>query len=409
MKRSRTIRKGEKMGRKWCTGRCLTIVAVVVMLSTTQAGIVRAQSKPAVTEWEIPLLSVLTGPVAFAGMPAVWGAEYAAKEINNAGGIRGVPVKIVRYDTAFNEAKAVSAMGRVVDSSLVVLGPIDGPGGEAAGPVAAEAKVPFIGQLPSPAIRERCKPWGVAYMPDSIDGSLLAVPEWIKLNPGIKSVAVFYIPSDPAQVDDFKAVSAALTKAGAKVLGPIEVQTGQLDMGPVAVKAMNLKPDGYFCILRSDEYVKVATELYNRGMTDGKRICAVFAANSPNLLQVGKDRLNGTYIWDTFDLSYPGARWKALFDAYKAEHSGQLPIGTAAFFYDAVYAVKAVIEANNLTGDKSKLAEERTKISNSLFNSRELEGVQGKYRYVNGKKIAPYVLLQIRDNQLVRVSALIPR
>jgi branched-chain amino acid transport system substrate-binding protein len=383
--------------------KVLVAAAVLFALAAGNAG---AQGKPAVTEWDIPMLSVLTGPVAFAGIPAAWGAEYAAKEINKAGGIKGIPIKITKQDTAFNTAKAVSAMTKAVADAVAILGPMDGPGADAASPVAAEAKVPSIAALSFPDARERLKPWGIACMQDSPEGSALAAAEWVRLNPEIKSVVVFYMPSDPAQVEEYEAVAGALKKANVKVAGTVEMQTGQLDMGPAVVRAMNLKGDGYFCILRAGEYAKVATELSNRGMTDGKRICATFAAMSPSLMDMAKGKLNNTYIWDKVDLGLNNAKWKALVDAYKAEHGGQNPIGTAVYFYDAVYAIKAAIETLNITGDKSKLADERKKIADFLFNSKEFDGVQGKFKWVNGKRVAPYHFFQIKDEKLVRITAL---
>jgi branched-chain amino acid transport system substrate-binding protein len=397
-----------KKGRFVQLSMMFTVAVTLLIAGTISAAY--AQSKPALTEWDIPFLSVLTGPVAFAGAPAVWGAEFAAKEINKTGGIRGIPVKFTKYDTAFNTAKAVAAMTKAVDGSLVIFGPMDGPGGDAAGPIAAEARVPILAAFSFPDARERNKPWGIAYMGDSPDGSALAAAEWIKLNPDIKSVAVFYMPADPAQVDEFKAVEAVLKKINVKIVGPVELQTGQLDMGPAVVKAMNLKADGYFCILRTGEYAKVATELHNRGMTDGRRICATFAANSPSLLEVGKGKLNGTYIWNKIDPGFSSPKWQALVETYKAEHSGQaLLVNTAPNYYDALYAVKAAFETLNITGDKSKLAEERKKIAEFLHSSKEFDGIQGKFKWVNGKRIAPYFLFQIRDDKLIKVSTLLAK
>ena len=62
-----------------------------------------------------------------------------------------------------------------------------------------------------------------------------------------------------------------------------------------------------------------------------------------------------------------------------------------------------------ITGDPAKLTEERKKISDFLFNSQELEGIQGKFKWVNGKKAAPYHFFQIRDNKLVKISVLVQK
>jgi hypothetical protein len=127
-------------------------------------------------------------------------------------------------------------------------------------------------------------------------------------------------------------------------------------------------------------------------------------------LEVGKGKLNNTYIWDKMDSGYPEAKWQALIEDYKAEHSGQSPmINTIPNYYDAVNAVKAAFEAKQITGDPAKLTEERKKISDFLFNSQELEGIQGKFKWMNGKKAAPYHFFQIRDNKLVKISVLMQK
>ena len=51
--------------------------------------------QPAPKEWTIPFLNSLTGAIASIGEYLEWGAERAAKEINDAGGIKGKPVRIV--------------------------------------------------------------------------------------------------------------------------------------------------------------------------------------------------------------------------------------------------------------------------------------------------------------------------
>ncbi|MFC1864013.1 ABC transporter substrate-binding protein, partial [Thermodesulfobacteriota bacterium] len=201
-------------------GRFFVLLAIVSLVIAGTCYSMEGNKGPVVKEWNIPFISILTGPVAFAGLPAVWGAEYAAKQINAAGGINGVPVKITRYDTAFDPAKAVSAMGRLIDDSLLILGPMDGPGATAAGPVAAENNVPFVAAVTRPDLREKCMPWGVSYMQDSADGSIIAVREWIKLNPDIKSVVVFYMPSDPAQVEEYKLITEQMKKDGVKSTEP---------------------------------------------------------------------------------------------------------------------------------------------------------------------------------------------
>jgi len=98
--------------------------------------------------------------------------------------------------------------------------------------------------------------------------------------------------------------------------------------------------------------------------------------------EVGKGKLNGTYICNKIDPGYWSPKWQALVETYKAEHPGQaLLVNTAPNFYDALYAVKAAFETLNITGDKSKLAEERKKTAEFLHSSKEFDGIQGKFKW----------------------------
>ena len=61
--------------------------------------------------------------MAAAGNAATWAVQYAVSEINAAGGIRGVPVKVTAYDDANSATQAVSVAAKVIPGSLVLLGP----------------------------------------------------------------------------------------------------------------------------------------------------------------------------------------------------------------------------------------------------------------------------------------------
>jgi branched-chain amino acid transport system substrate-binding protein len=374
--------------------------------STEQSeGAQDTAGQPVVAEWEFPMLSVLTGAVAFVGKPASWAIQYAAEQINAEGGIRGVPVKITEYDTAFDTAKAITAMTKVVDDSLVVFGPMDGPGGDAAGQVAADEKVPFIAAVSFPDVREKYKPYGIAYMTDSESGDLLASQQWLKVNPDIKSVVIFYTPTDPSIAKCYELCKKGYEEAGIKVAGSIEVQTGQLDLGSSVVKALNYKADGYQLLLRTDEFVKAAAEFNKRGMKDGNKILGTFSSIGPQLFELGKENIENCYLWNKMDEQYPSDEWNALVEAYKQDFEGQTPsVPPVPDFYNALYAVKDAIETLEITGDPDKLEEERQAIAEYLFNSKEYEGIQGPYKWIKGEKIAPVHFFQIKSSKLIKVE-----
>jgi branched-chain amino acid transport system substrate-binding protein len=382
---------------------CFIVTCFLVASGITTA---RADDAVAVKEWKIPMLGVLTGPVAFAGMPGKWSAEYAVNEINAAGGVRGVPIKLTVYDTALDNAKAVQTMARVIPGSLVVLGPFDGRGSTAVAQLLLDNKIASLNSNTSAAMLASSKPYSISYMQDPSAGNVLAMKKWFQLEPWIKSVAMFYDPTDPASTDAIAKFEAALAGTGVKVVR-IEIGAGQLDFGPPVLKAMGQNAGGYFSSYLTGNHVAIAKELFNRGITKGTELIGGMAADGPELFTAGKGYLENTYMWENINPVDTNPKYVKLMEAYKKDFKGQLP-SNPMNFYDAVYAVKAAIETLKITGDPKKLVQERKEIDDFLYNSPELQGLQFKYRNVNGEKIGPRVLLQIKNNQFVKVTTINP-
>jgi branched-chain amino acid transport system substrate-binding protein len=414
--------KGERK-MKNATKRLVLIILVALMAVATIVGVAGCSSSSTTTsttaqtsttaanavvakEWDLPLLSVLTGPVAFAGLPGKWGAEYAVNEINAAGGVRGVPIKLTAYDTALDNAKAVAMMAKAIPGSLIVLGPFDGRGSEAVSQQVKDNKILSINSNTALTTLASSAPYSIAYMQDSAIANVLAAKKWFELQPGIKSVAMFYDPSDPAGKDTIDKFQAQIGATGVKVV-PIEIAgTTQLDFGPAVLKAMNAKVDGYFSSYLSSNHIAIAKELFNRGITQGTEIIGGMAADGSDLFTTGKGFLENSYLWENINPTDTSAKWQTLVTAYKKDFSGQTPINPVVGFYDAVYAFKTAVEALNITGDPAKLVQERQAIDDYLYNSKPMQGLQFQYQYVQGEKVAQQFLLQIKNNAFVLVSTL---
>jgi branched-chain amino acid transport system substrate-binding protein len=317
-----------------------------------------------------------------------------------------VPVKLTVYDTAMDNAKAVQTMARVIPGSLVVLGPMDGRGSTAVAQQLLDNKILSLNSNTNAAMLSSSKPYSVAYMQDHSMGNVLAAMKWFQLEPWIKSVAMFYDPSDPATKDAIDKFQANIAGAGVRVV-PIEISAGQLDFGPPVLKAMSQKVDGYFSSYLVSNHVAIAKELYNRGITKGTELIGGMAADGPELFTIGEGFLENSYLWENINPVDSSPKYQIFAEAYKKDFKGQKPATTMSF-YDAVYAVKTAIETLKVTGDPQKIAQERKAIVDFLYNSPELQGLQFKYKNVNGEKVAPRFLLQIKNNQFVKITTINP-
>ena len=397
---------------------CLLIVSMIIGCKPAPAPTPTPTPSPgptptpteapvAVKEWNLPVLSILSGPIAFAGIPAGWGAQYAVDEINATGGIRGVPAKLTMCDTAFDPAKAHECYSKAIPGSLVVIGPLDGVGAAAGSQSIKEAKIANITDASDIDMRAMMEPYGVSYLQNNQNAMSVICLKWIEMNPYIKSVAVFYMPPQPTSQTTFEAVNKTLTDAGHKVV-PVEFMPDETDFGPTVVKAINSNVDGYVCLALMPHYIAIGKELYNRGVTQGTELMGTFACTGAELFTVGTGFLENAYCQENHNPVDPSPAWQKVMAAYDKEFPGQTPPATVLSFYDAVYLVKQAIEELKLTGDPKKLDEERAAMAKYLYNTPEIQGLQYPYKNVNGDKLAPVFLLQIKDNAYTMVAEVSP-
>jgi branched-chain amino acid transport system substrate-binding protein len=384
----------------------LILVALVLAFSIGLSGCTTPPPEEGPTEWELPVLLPLTGPIAGYGLWGQWSAQYAAEQINAAGGIKGIPVKLTFYDAPMDPSKAViAATEAIAKDPLYIIGPLDPISMGAMVHLAVEEGVPLTGEI-FPDVQAQYAPWitleRTAIWPTTVAG----VGEWVKLHPEIQNIVLFMIPG----LTDEPAMGAAPACAefGLTLLDTIEVEAGTLDMSAAATRALALNPDGFLSQLHEDTHARLCKELFERGMTEGWRIASGGQANGANLYTIGEGFLEDTYIWDTGDITSDDPGWQAYVAAYKADHDGAPPVTWANWgFYEAVYAFKAAVERLNITGFPSKLAEERLAIRDLLFNAQGLPSVfGGTYNYAEGLKVLPLLFYQIRDNQTEVVSVI---
>ncbi len=149
--------------------RLILFLVMVLAVSFVFAGGQKEGTKGAsgdgvvVDEWEIPFLNCLTGPIASIGEYLQWGAEYAAEQINEAGGIAGKPVKIVRVDTGMSPEKGTVEMSKLVDDALVVMGPVPEPVIMAAVPIAADEGLYSFTATTSFEYAAEYFPWAISW------------------------------------------------------------------------------------------------------------------------------------------------------------------------------------------------------------------------------------------------------
>jgi branched-chain amino acid transport system substrate-binding protein len=375
------------------------LLILLIAVSVVMVGCKKEKApKVVVEEWEIPFLNSLTGVIASIGEYLQWGAERAAFEINEAGGIAGKPVKVIGVDTALEPQKGVVEMSKIVDWALVALGPVPEPVIMAAAPIAVENEMMTMTATTSLEYAEQFFPWSISWFPATKDRLPPLARVWAE-DYGVKEVVQFVGTYGPwpgmaaAHVEGLKA-------AGATHLGDIEFGQDVVTFGPLVVKALDMKPDGIIIAGWPDKAAKIVQELKSRGWTDMEKILLFSSADDAALYTTGGADLNGTIIYNYINVDQDTPRWNAFKEAYQKDHNGLQPPSLSTNYYDAVYMIKRAIEETGVTGDPKKLKEERKLIAEAMLNMKNFEGLLFNWDMSDGVPTnKPGYLFQIQDGR----------
>lgn len=342
----------------------------------------------------VVILTQETGAYDYIGQPALWAAQYAADQINEAGGINGCEIKLVSEDTGSEKSRALSLYRGAARKCCVILGPVDAP--ETAyisQNIESGDRTVHIAAYSYEDSGEGHAPYSISYMSDSEDGELEAVRVFAAENPDIKDVVLFSMSSDESKNSTALEFLDRLEELGLNILDVVDVvpDAGETDYQRYAIQALNQKADGYLFLLSGKDYAEILKELRSHGVEEGRRITASFSAYDPETVEIAGDSLDGTYIWHKIDPYYEGQEWQQLLAAYgktgQEEEQVSVPV---ADYYDAVMAICRCYEEFGITSDNYVSFRDNEQIAEWFYDSEQLRGIQGNYSWENGKKISDY-------------------
>lgn len=364
------------------TLRFFSILALVLGIIFASALNICAQEVK-VKEWNIPFLNTITGPIASIGEYMSWSANRAAEEINAAGGVRGVPIKIEIIDTGVDKDKAMEEMAKLVDSALVVMGPVPEACIMAAVPIAVKAGLFSMVSSTSYEYAVEYFPWTLSWYPITEEKLPPITAAWAELHPDMKTVVQF-VENWAAWPPMAEAHAIGLESAGVKMLSQVDVPTDAIMFEPLVLKALAQKPDGIMLTCNSEKAAKIIIELVKKGWKDKAKILVFSSADDTALYTTGGDSLEGVSIYNYIDLNLDDPRWQAFREAYKKDHDGIEPASLSTNYYDSVYMIKEAIENTEITDDPAKLAEERIKIRDYCRNVKGFKGIQLTWDMTDG-------------------------
>lgn len=326
--------------------KVLSILLSVAMIAAMLTGCGSKEEGAAEGgEIKVGVVAPISGSSAMVGDTQLKGIRLAAKQINEAGGINGMTIKLIEEDDQQDPKTAVSAINKLVSSDEVVaaIGTVNSSCTLAMMDVTESNQVPLVTPISSGiAITDPSNDYIVRLQASDILQAK-AITEYAINDLGYTKIAVMY------QNDDFggggKEVAVqVLQDAGIEPLAVEAFDPSATDMTAQLVKIKELQPEAiimwtmYGCgatiALQCDQLGLDCDLLGGGGLTNAK------------LYELGQESAVGILNTQTFfpDKDKASEAAAAFIEAYEAEYD-MLPDSNAAMSYDAMMVLAEGLKA----------------------------------------------------------------
>lgn len=349
-----------------------------------------AQAKP--SEYVIGTTLPLTGVGAFYGEVTKKAADLAAKEINAAGGINGVPLRLVHEDSQLQPKAGVTAFQKLVDVHKV---PVVVTAGSAVvlaqAPISRERKI-LLANLAatSPKLRKEGQWLYTFILTSDIEARSLArmVADEYKF----KEYGMIHVESDYGQ-DFATAMIEAMNQKGVKLLAREQHPVGAVDFRTNLIKIKGANPPALMIFSNITEVGHIVNQIREIGIKS--EVFGSTMASSADNLKIAPTAMNGVKGVMVAFTPDRNARAKSFAAAYKKEFNME-PNVHAAITYDTIHLLANAIKA---------VGYEAEAMRKYLANAKGLTGVMGNLD-LDADRVVQFDVVKwtVKDGKLVVVK-----
>lgn len=342
----------------------------------TQAPEAQEEETPADSSQDVPseikigLIGPVTGDTAFLGEDMRMLAELLQAEVDEAGGINGIPVTFLLEDDAGNSSGAVTAAQKhiTVNNVNAILGPLFTSNVLAIKPIVNEAKVPAM--IPTSADSGIFQEDGYVFSLDAAnDVSVKLLCQYLSKEKGFTKLAILgnYNDQTLSMIDYF---NEFWTEYGGTVVYSSTFNSGTDDFRTELTKIKDAEPEVLWISADSEEFLSMSRQLVELGLND-VFIATDYQAIQGEALDVVGEYMDGRLVYTQNGVASDEATSSkyeqfrtAWVDAYGVE-----PEAHSSLLYDCAHLVlEAMSESGCYSGDGLRQA---------LLNNTDFVGVCG--------------------------------
>ncbi|MGH7319775.1 MAG: ABC transporter substrate-binding protein [Candidatus Rokuibacteriota bacterium] len=372
-----------------------------------------AQRKLAGTEVRLGAAFPLTGVWSEWGKKDKVALDMAVDAINAAGGIGGLPVRYVIYDTASKPPDAGALVRRLAtdDKVLTILGPFSSSECEVAFPVGVQLKVPMVAQASSkPGIGAANRPWGFRMNVDEGRMAEPAVAHWVT-HYKIKTAAVVHDVKDAVgQILGARVLPAVAKKNGVTIVNEgqfVTFQTKDIDFSAQVTRLKGMSFDGLIFGGAYPDAITFIKEARRQGvrqpMVGGNPLM------HENFAKASAEAGEGVVAPSPWNPFLPDERVQRFVRSFgeKAQSAGlpTTPEMVNVNVYETVYLLKDLIERTGVTNQPDDLARDRERIMQGLTGTTEFPGLAGKFGFnKEGDGVKDVYVMMVKGGRWAQVD-----
>jgi branched-chain amino acid transport system substrate-binding protein len=341
----------------------------------------------------------LSGPVASYGQSNAKGVELAVDEINEAGGIDGKQIELVKVDNKSEASEATNAAIKLTsqDKVTAIIGASTSGNTVAQAQIANDTKTVLLtpsGTSPNVTVNEDGKVNEFVFRTSFIDpfqGTVAA--NFAAKDMKAKNAAIF---ADNAS-DYAKGLAASFKEtfeaAGGKIVAEESYVAKDTDFRSTLTRIKAQNPDFIFIPGYYEEVGLIVKQAREMGIT--APLMGGDGWDSPKLVELaGADALNNTFITNHYSAEDPDETIQNFVKMFKEKNDGASPDAFNGLGYDSVYLLKDAIERAGST--------DSSKIKDALAETKNLRLVTGEVTIdENHHPIKTTTVLEYKDGKPV--------
>jgi branched-chain amino acid transport system substrate-binding protein len=349
----------------------------------------------------------LTGKGTEWGKASKASMEMAEAEINAAGGIGGVPLEIVYYDTQTKESEGLNIINRLAerDKVLAVNGPCFSSLFEIIAPLLDRLQVSMISMCSSKPGLSAMSKWAMRNTLTSDKQLKPVVAAWVKAY-GIKKAVIIHDAEDAVSKAEGAKILPGLLKAnGVEVLDIMTYRTKDTDYSAQITKAKSLGAQGIAFGSCYQNAAAIAKEAHKQGLK--VPMVGGACAGAPGFIKIAGSAAEGAYMSTAAWIDDPREKVQTYVKSLQKQMNkpGYKPPYGGPRAYDTIYALKDVIESTGVTNKSGDLASDREKVRAGFAALRGWNGVAGEITMNEvGDGAGGTAILKVVNGEYVNIS-----